>query len=345
MSRSSFFHFALAASAVALLTIPVTAADLAGSKDHPTVKRITGAQIFYFRQSNFDELTIAQERVVFDYEGQRMKSTKRSRFEGPHTTIYYALPGDASTLEAVRQYEAELKERGFEPIWSGSNEDLDDGYNRFVESILSDATKSDGLRNLHNFNKDEQRYTALRGKNAAGGEVIVSVYAFRIDDDSGTGFDELRKRGNLRKGQTVVRLDVIETKSMDARMTTVKAEEMQDAISKTGRIALYGIFFDTDKAEVKAESQPALAQIARLVKGAPGKKFLIVGHTDNQGAVDYNQSLSQRRAKSVVEALTRGQGVDAATLLPVGVGMAAPTATNEDEAGRAKNRRVEIVAM
>lgn len=71
--------------------------------------------------------------------------------------------------------------------------------------------------------------------------------------------------------------------------------------------------------------------------------MLVVGHTDNQGTVDANISLSQRRAQAVVEALAKGHGVDANRLAARGVANLAPVASNTTEAGRAKNHRVELV--
>ncbi|MCB1508545.1 MAG: OmpA family protein, partial [Hyphomicrobiaceae bacterium] len=70
---------------------------------------------------------------------------------------------------------------------------------------------------------------------------------------------------------------------------------------------------------------------------------LIVGHTDGRGAFDYNLSLSQRRAQSVVDAVVRGFGIPASRMTPAGAGMVAPVASNRTEEGRARNRRVEIV--
>jgi OOP family OmpA-OmpF porin len=126
-------------------------------------------------------------------------------------------------------------------------------------------------------------------------------------------------------------------------MVTVDATKMAKDIAATGRVALYGLYFDTDKADLKPESAPSLAEIAKLLKAEPNLKVYIVGHTDNVGVFDYNMSLSQRRAKSVVDQLVQSYGISPDRLKPAGAGMIAPVASNDDEAGRAKNRRVEIV--
>jgi OOP family OmpA-OmpF porin len=132
---------------------------------------------------------------------------------------------------------------------------------------------------------------------------------------------------------------------MKERMVVVKASEISSTIEKTGRIAIYGIYFDFDKAEIKPDSAATLAEIAKMLKTTTGKRYLIVGHTDNQGGLEYNNSLSKRRAEAVVNALRKQYDVNAQTVVPVGVGMVAPSAPNTEESGRAKNRRVEVVAM
>ena len=107
--------------------------------------------------------------------------------------------------------------------------------------------------------------------------------------------------------------------------------------------ALYGIHFDTNRAELKPESDGALQEIAKLLKQEATLRLLVVGHTDNVGGFDANLALSERRAAAVFEALTSRYGIAPARLRAVGVGMAAPVAHNDTENGRAKNRRVELV--
>jgi OOP family OmpA-OmpF porin len=85
------------------------------------------------------------------------------------------------------------------------------------------------------------------------------------------------------------------------------------------------------------------AAAAGAQTGDPNLKLLVVGHTDNVGGYDANMTLSDRRAAAVFQTLTSKHGIPAVRLRAVGVGMAAPVAPNETEAGRAKNRRVELV--
>lgn len=96
-------------------------------------------------------------------------------------------------------------------------------------------------------------------------------------------------------------------------------------------------------AVVKTESQPALAEIAKLLAANPGLKLHVVGHTDSVGTVEANLKLSQARAEAVVQELVTRYHVAAARLRGHGVSSLAPVAPNDSDEGRAKNRRVELV--
>jgi outer membrane protein OmpA-like peptidoglycan-associated protein len=139
-------------------------------------------------------------------------------------------------------------------------------------------------------------------------------------------------------------IHIIEKQLMD-QAVEADASRLAAAINETGKAAVYGIYFDTGKSIVKPESDTAIGEIAKLLKSDAGLKLYVVGHTDNVGAFDYNVKLSQARAASVVSALEKRYGVAGNRLTPFGVGPVSPTASNKNEDGRAKNRRVELVAQ
>ncbi|MBI2222192.1 MAG: OmpA family protein [Acidobacteria bacterium] len=122
------------------------------------------------------------------------------------------------------------------------------------------------------------------------------------------------------------------------------AEALGSGLAATGHVEVPGIFFDTGKAELKPESEAALAEVVKLLQASAALRVWVVGHTDNVGTVDANVALSSARAASVVKALQR-KGVDPKRLAPHGAGPYAPVASNATEDGRAKNRRVELVAQ
>ncbi len=137
-------------------------------------------------------------------------------------------------------------------------------------------------------------------------------------------------------------LTIVEKQTMNQDIVANAAAFSND-IRSTGHAAVYGIYFDTGKAELKSESKVALEEIVKLLKDDAGLKVNVVGHTDDVGGVDSNMKLSQARAESVVKALVSEYQVDAKRLKPYGVGSLAPVAANKTEEGRAKNRRVELV--
>lgn len=139
-----------------------------------------------------------------------------------------------------------------------------------------------------------------------------------------------------------IEMRIVERQAMDQTIQANAATWLSD-LATTGHAAVYGIYFDTDKAEIKPESEPALAEMAKLLKGNPAVNVFIVGHTDNTGTFEHNMKLSMDRATSVVNALVAKHGVAAARLKPYGVASLAPVAPNKAEDGRAKNRRVELV--
>ncbi len=136
---------------------------------------------------------------------------------------------------------------------------------------------------------------------------------------------------------------VIVEKAAMAQDIVANADAFSNDLKTTGRAAVYGIYFDTGKSEIKPESENAIGEIARLLKGDAGLNVYVVGHTDNVGGLDANVKLSQSRAEAVVQALVRSHGVPVSRLKSFGVGPCAPVAPNDTEEGKAKNRRVELV--
>ena len=123
----------------------------------------------------------------------------------------------------------------------------------------------------------------------------------------------------------------------------VDANAILNDINAQGRVALYGIYFDFDKSNVKPESDPTLKEISKLLSENPKLNLFVVGHTDNVGNFNYNMKLSESRAEAVVKELVSKYKVDKNRLTPAGVGPLCPVTTNDTEEGKAKNRRVELI--
>lgn len=294
--------------------------DAEGSKDHPLISRYPGSIIRYYDAKEFDEYVLPLGGLV------KGKLSKSQHLEGKVTRITYKASKGRSTLEIYRNYELALKKAGFEILFAAAGEELGDSYNwvRYFYESLNPLRRGarDGLVDGASY----QRYLSAKLSRPEG-DVYVSLYA---------PLSWLWKC-------TAVQLDVIEVKPMEVGLVTVDAEALAKDIARTGHVAVYGIYFDTGKADVKPESGPTLKEIAKLLRQNPKLKLYVVGHTDNVGTLAYNMDLSGRRAEAVASVLVSKYGIDAGRLHAVGVGFLAPVASNKTEQGRAKNRRVELV--
>lgn len=179
-----------------------------------------------------------------------------------------------------------------------------------------------------------------------GGEVLYDGPSQR--DVYGRTTLRLRKGGQetwvevMTRGATYY-VTIVERQGMQQDVVA-NAEALKGGLAENGHVEVPGIFFDLNKAELKPESKPALEELVKLLQANPTLRVWVVGHTDNTGTPEANLTLSNARAASVVKALV-GSGIEARRLSPHGNGPFAPVASNASEEGRAKNRRVELVAQ
>ena len=303
--------------------------DSPGSKDHPLVTRYAGSFIDGYQVRGFDEYTLPLGPAVKDAASQRVPS-KKEILEGKITRILYRGPEGRSTLEIFRNYQAALESAGFETLFTCADKEC--GflfhwifYHERKQRLLNTKTSGGAFDIPQNL-----RYVAAKG-SVGGATVHVSVL---VAFDA--GFSKLSKR-------PVTLLEVIESKAMDTGMVTVKAGAMAKGIDATGHIAIYGVYFDTDSADIKPESSSTLEEMSKLLQGRLSLKLQVVGHTDSQGDYEHNMDLSRRRAEAVATSLATRYGIDSSRLRAAGVGPLSPVASNDTPEGRAKNRRVELV--
>ena len=309
------------------------AADVPGSADHPFVGRYEGAQIVGYRKSEYDEVKVVSGPFEPVKAGEQMGEGFKT-IEGRETLIYYTLPQGRTSLEALRNYEASLKAKGFATLFTcnaadgscfvGKSPEAAYLVGNAVGNPLTLPRFADDY--VHNWFDQKGRYILARGASPSG-----AIYASISFGESNRG--------------TVAVVRVVETKEMDAnKIVVLNAMQMEQAITATGRVNLYSLHFDFDKDTLRPESMPTLAEISILMNARPALNLQIVGHTDNQGTAAYNADLSQRRAARVVEALVGRFGIAGPRLTASGAGLAMPVASNDSEDGRAQNRRVELVA-
>ena len=314
------------------------AQDMAGAKDHPSIKRYAGSSIVAYDVKQFDSVDIPTSSFVkFNLTtGKREFAAPPVVAEGKRTRIWYEAPGDTSSLEVFRNYANELAAQGFTMLYDSTKDARLGKWNGYLNSYS--FNKAPLATNRSQFvltGASMNGINTLSAKRESQGQVTyVQLLSVQWDKPNVT---YKAQRG------AYVALDVVDVGSLKQDMVRVSASEMSKAIASTGRIALYGILFDTAKADLKAESKPALEEIAKLLKSDASLKLRVVGHTDNQGALDANIALSKRRAEAVTAALASSYGVAANRLSAFGVADLAPVASNSGEEGRAKNRRVELV--
>jgi outer membrane protein OmpA-like peptidoglycan-associated protein len=233
--------------------------------------------------------------------------TKSKRVEGKVTAILYKSPEGRSLAEIFKNYESALKNAGFEVLFACADKKCGVG-----------ATKN-YLGGENQWSEDEQRAIALRRPGPPEVHVVLRVFYQRTW------------------------LAVVEAKPMEEGKVEVNAAVLGQGLEASGHFAVYGIFFDTGKADLDPKSDPTLREIAKFLTEHPKAKLHVVGHTDNVGALSGNLDLSNRRAQSVIKALATRYRVASDRLSAHGVASLSPVATNRTDEGRAKNRRVELV--
>lgn len=293
------------------------AADVEGSQDHPLVSRIPGSEIRQYAQEQFDQVVLPLGKA-----GAPGQFADQVAAEGKVTRLAYKLPPDRSTLEAYRQYREALTKAGFEVLWTCEREPA--CGNRFAVNFNA-LPGEKRIFAAEAISEREEFYLAARLRRPEG-DVFVQVFTYPT----------------MAKFGSYARVRVVETRPMEAGLVTVDADAMKEDLARTGRVAIYGVTFDTDSATIKPESNATLDEMAKLLKGGGAMSVFIVGHTDSTGSFDHNLDLSRRRAAAVVKALA-ARGIAGSRLAAHGVGPLSPVDTNQTDEGRARNRRVEMV--
>ncbi len=297
-------------------TLSLAQEDVKGSRDHPIISRFPGSYIYQYYQKDFDEFNLLLGPVKYGW-GKALEEVKKEKMEGKVTLIQYQIPKGKSSYEVFKNYEQALKEAGFQIMYLGRGED--------IKGIKGFCSTYNRFRFYADTSDDPGGLFHITAKNSSG-NIGLSISIMESD--------------NPNDGPKVF-LGIVEKEELKTGLIT--AENIAREIEKKGHIAIYGIYFDFDSAEVKPDSEPTLREMAKFLKENPGIEVYIVGHTDNAGSLEYNMELSRRRAEAVVRELTTKYGINKSRLAAYGVGPLSPVASNDSEEGRAKNRRVEMV--
>ena len=319
----------LAVAMFAALAGAASAKDVAGGKDHPLISRYEGAALNTYTVEEYAELDIVRAETPAAGSAHKYGQPAGCKL----TAISYIAPAKRTPLEIFRNYEQALRSGGFnvlyscEPAACAQRKLL--GQSGFAAEAMGKRMSGAWSTTVitPEWTENPSHFLSAQLKRATG-DVYVALWVM-----PGYG-------GGTQAGIYQV---VLEAKPADTGMVKVDAAALGKGIAADGKIALYGIFFDTGKAELKSESAAQIDEMAKLLKSNAALKVFIVGHTDNQGAFDANLASSQKRAEAVVGALVKDHKIDAKRLAARGAANISPVASNGSEAGRAKNRRVELV--
>ena len=318
------------------------AADVAGSSDHAVLKRFSGSLLVGYAQQDWEQRSFPDASGLAK-KGDRFANPQT--LEGKVTRLFYLAPLDKSPLEVFRNHQQALQAAGFKTTWScGSKDDQDCAKAYFAldknERLRGMSWATGDLPNMSNPSGGRwslassisfEQGRMLVGQLSQGGRTLhLLLYSSMAQ--------------NAHTHRTATYIEIVEPRAMPTGQVTVDAGAIGQGLQAEGRIALYGLFFDTGRSEIKPESQAQLAEMAQVLRADTRLKVFIVGHTDNVGAFEANQALSLARAQAVVAALAKlPHGIDASRLTAKGAANIAPVASNADESGRARNRRVEMV--
>jgi OmpA-OmpF porin, OOP family len=329
-------HPLLAAFGIALLVTTADAADLPGSKDPDGFRRFERSEIIHYATSPHDQYFLARG------EGSGAGFEKAERVEGSIVRVVYKAPLGTSSLEVFHDYQKMLTDLGFEETFK-----LDTGtlyalsaknfQQRFY--FQSDyAARKD--REDTPFQDARNQYYLTAHLVRDGQTINVAVY---VAESDGLKWQEptVAQPIIIRLGQPVIGVDVISLGQAN-RMVEITANDMAKALTDAGKVDIYGIYFDTDKTDLKPESKSTLEEVVKLLKADPSLRLEVAGHTDNTGAAAHNIELSASRATAVVNVLVTTYGVDRLRLRAKGYGDSKPVAPNDTDQNRAKNRRVEL---
>ncbi len=331
-------------AALATLTLSTAAgagipkADVPGSADHPVLKRFSGSLLAGYAQQDWEQRTFPGTSGVAKDENAFVQPVS---VEGKVTRLFYLSPLNKAPLEVHRNYQQALQAAGFKVTWQCETEaqgcarayfalhgsERANGM-RWAEGDLPSATDPGSTWNLKMALSFRQARMMV-GTLSSGGRTLNLLL-----------FTSVAENEETHRAATYI--EIVEPKAMPTGQVTVDAKAITAGLQAEGKMALYGILFDTGRTDIKPESNAQLEQMVAVLKAQPALKVFIVGHTDNVGPVDANLKLSEGRAKAVMAALTQ-RGIAANRLAAHGNAGYAPLATNTSEDGRARNRRVEMV--
>jgi len=296
--------------------------DIHNAKDNPLISRLNGSYIAYSKTVKWDTYILPISKII-KVDGQNAWK-KKLKLEGEVNRLQYTTQKEHNASFVHANYLSALKKADWEILFSGIGEN-----ELGMESFEWQFTMfQEGLRLDNKFGS---KY------NFRGSDYAYIAAKYEENDTSYYAMIYIVEKDNF----TLITQDIIKVKNPDIGLVTAKL--LTEKIDKKGHLALDGIYFETGKAVLTEKSNAALQNIAEYLNNNKTKKFFIVGHTDNTGNFASNKTLSENRAKAVMNELITKYNVSPQQIKAYGIANLSPRTSNKTEEGKAKNRRVEIV--
>lgn len=241
---------------------------------------------------------------------------------------YRVTDASVSVLQVYQNYAEALQQLGFTSLFNCANDSCGRHFVSGLHYRISQTHSSRNLFQTYNVSGNRQEIRYWSGQAQLGEDRVhigLTVFQRRPQDP------------------VLIILQVAESAELVTDKIQINPAGLHQAIVQQGKVELEGILFETNKATLIPSSADAVAIIAEYLRLHPTLNFYVVGHTDSQGTFEYNLQLSTQRAQTVVSTLVQQHAIAAERLKAYGVGPVSPVTSNSADAGRAQNRRVELV--
>ncbi|MGI3166717.1 OmpA family protein [Pseudooceanicola sp. 200-1SW] len=260
--------------------------------------------------------------------------------EGTITRRAWVTPGgDVTSLQLLRPLRAALEAEGFETLLNCAAQRCGGFDFRFALEVIDPPAMMIDLF-------DYRALTARRGGTAEAPAQMVFVLVSR---SSSAGYIQVVEADSTPGAAPTDPVDPAPTKGLAALpaapLGEAQADSFASALERDGRLVLSDLRFATGAVRLEGGPAASLDALAQVLAAHPEARLLLVGHTDSEGSLDTNRTLSRQRAEAVRQRLIQAHDIAPGRIEAHGVGFLAPIASNTTEAGRKANRRVEAILL
>ena len=315
--------------------------DVEGGINHPILEKYKNSCIVAYNESKFNAVTFPISKIT-----SRDGAEKEITEEGKVVNLIYGIENTerATVLEVQKNYEQALKNGNFEIL-----------YSAFGRKNISGSYKIQNVYETFGEQRVISEYAYLKPKSYF--RFSLSPQAKNVDSDDAYFVAKGKRNGKIYtmalfihynrsswegiKDNIFILAQIVEQEDMETEQ--VPTASIDEKIKNEGKEVFHNILFDFGSDQLTKASYEIIAILANYLKANPSQTYYIVGHTDNVGSLSSNQILSDKRAKSVLNALIKNHSIPRNQLSAHGVGQLSPLAINTTEEGRSLNRRVELV--